>query len=551
MSNLFVLCLNIIGGLALFLYGLKLLSQSLQKVSSEKLKSFFEIITKNKITGILFGGAVTSILQSSSATTVIMIGFANAGIIGLVQCISIIFGANIGTTITAQIIAFKASNIALPLIGIGGISMILVKNKTLKNTGEVLIGLGILFLGLKQLGMFLKPLKELPAFSEFLVTFGTFPLLGVIAGTIVTMILQSSSATTAMIIMLASTGLINFQSAFALELGSNIGTTITAQIAAFGTNLTAKRAAWAHTLFNVIGSAYMLILLYIPFHGRPIFLEFINMLTPGDVFNGENLARHCANAHTFFNIFNAIVLFPFINQLASLTEKIVPGQDAFTSIKQFIDTRMVTSPSIAIVQAKKEVQNMAIIAKDMTRSTYQVIFRQKNKNIKEIESYENTLNDLQSRIIKFLVKLNSKNLSSHDSRKTTAIIHLSRRLERIGDHNIAIVSRYSSIIGSYKELDKDTKLFFTNMSKNIQAMFSLILDSFETARNLEGRMNSLENKGSKMEESFRRTVLSKVQNNEIPYELGIQFVEIIDHLDRIGHHLFKIMVDLHHLNREE
>jgi len=549
MGNAIFLILNIIGGLALFLYGLKLLSQSLQKASSEKLKSFFEIITKNKITGVLFGGLVTSILQSSSATTVIMIGFANAGIIGLVQCISIIFGANIGTTITAQIIAFKAAKIALPLIGIGGIGLLLMKNKTLKNTGEVLIGLGILFLGLKHLGSFLKPLKEIPAFSEFLVQFGAVPLLGIVAGTIVTVILQSSSATTAMIIMLAGAGLIDFKSAFALELGSNIGTTVTAQIAAFGTNLTARRAAWAHTLFNVIGSAYMLLLLYIPYNGQPIFLQLINSLTEGNVFAGENLPRHCANAHTIFNIFNAVVLFPLIPTLARITERIVPGQDARSEIKRYIDPRMITTPSIALVQARKEVENMAIITKEMTKYTYQVIFRQKNRNIKEIESLENTVNDLQTRIIRFLVKLNSKTLSKNDSSKTTAIIHLSRRLERIGDHNIAIVRRYSSIIDEYKELDKEAKSFITDISQNVQNMFSLVINHFENPVTSEEEITELEKSRIKMEESFRSTILEKVKNGDISYDLGIQFVEIIDHIDRIGHHLYKMVIELKHLNK--
>ena len=312
--------LNILGGLGVFLFGLKLLSSSLQNISSERLKTVFSYITKNKLTGILFGTFITVILQSSSATTVLMIGLVNAGIINLAQCISIIFGANIGTTITAQIIAFKASTIALPIVAIGSGFYLFSKSKTKISIGEILIGLGLLFYGLKIMGSFLKPLKSNPMFNEIMVQFGAVPILGIIAGLVITAIIQSSSATTGMIITLASLGMIDFKSAFCLELGSNIGTTVTAQLAAIGTNKTAKRSALAHSLFNLIGSMYMLLLLYVTINGRPIFLEFINVFTPGDAFLGENLERHIANGHTFFNVVNAIVLFPFIGLIAKLVK---------------------------------------------------------------------------------------------------------------------------------------------------------------------------------------------------------------------------------------
>ena len=221
--------------------------------------------------------------------------------------------------------------------------------------GEILIGLGLLFYGLKLMGSFLKPLKDSPVFAELMVNMGQYPLLGVLAGVLVTVIVQSSSATTGLIITLGTMGLIDFKSAFCLELGSNIGTTITAQLAAIGTNKTAKRAAWAHTLFNVIGSTYMLLLLYVKVDGQPIFLRLIDSVTPGNVFAGENLPRHFANAHTVFNITNAIVLFPFINLLAKATMKIIPGTEKkLTGDVQFLDTRMTETPTVALNQAVKK-----------------------------------------------------------------------------------------------------------------------------------------------------------------------------------------------------
>lgn len=548
-SNLF-LALNIIGGLGLFLYGLKVLSSSIQQASSERLKRFFDVINRNKLFGITLGALVTMILQSSSATTVILVGFANAGVIGLNQAIAIIFGANIGTTITAQIIAFKASKIALPLIGVGAGFVFFSKNKNWKSFGEIVLALGVLFLGLKHLSMFLKPLKEIPAFSEFLVQFGATPLLGIVAGTLVTVAMQSSSATTAMVITLASLGLIDFKSAFCLELGSNIGTTITAQIAAIGTNKIARRTAWAHTLFNVVGSLYMLILLYIPYKGQPIFLQFINSLTPGDVFAGENLARHCANAHTFFNVVNAIVLFPLIGIIGRATEKIIPGKIKQAPNFKYLDKRMAGTPSVALSQAIKEVVHMTEVTKTMSKYTHQAIYRDKKQALQDVEAMEDALNRFQDKIIPFLIKLNRKLNSSNEIKISASLIHIINRLERIGDFNVAILADYKKLKELKKTLSKESMETFAQLSKNNQTMFKELISSAEEKdKDSRDKLKQLWSQNQAIHNTIQDSHSEKMQKEDISSQGGIIFIEMIGYFEQITDHLYKLSDPIHEVKQ--
>jgi phosphate:Na+ symporter len=539
--NIFAFALNVIGGLGLFLYGLKILSNNLQRVSSNRLKAFMDFLTKNKVMGVAFGALVTSILQSSSATTVIMIGFANAGIIGLAQCISIIFGANIGTTITAQIIAFKASNLALPLIGAGSLFFLFSKDKKWASFGEILIGLGLLFYGLKLLGVFLKPLKDSPQIVHYMTQFGQVPLLGIFIGMVVTFIVQSSSAATGMIITLAALGLIDFQGAFCLALGTNIGTTITAQIASVGTNLTARRAAWAHTLFNVFGALYMYLLLFVKVDGDPIFLRFINTITPGNAFVGENLARHIANAHTIFNILNAIVLFPLIGFLAKVTEVIVPGKLRTKRSVCFLDPRIASSPAIALEQVSKETVYMVQMAKEMTKYVYQLLYREKKQAIPLIEQQEDILNEMQYNILTFLVEVNPRLKSVEDTALSNALLLSVESLERIGDHNMSVIFHFERL----KELEKGFPGRFSEdikrMMHNLQEMFQYILAFFESGEeHYLPVIRRFHEATVELEKEIRSENLRSVQDKHITAKAGIIFMEIIGHLDRIRDHLGKI-----------
>ncbi|MCP4049264.1 MAG: Na/Pi cotransporter family protein [bacterium] len=540
--KLSIIAFNVIGGLGLFLYGLKLLSNNLQKISSEKLQSLLDFLTKNKFMGLISGALITAVLQSSSATSILLIGFANAGIIGLTQCISIIFGTNIGITITAQIIAFKAGHIALPLIGTGAILFLFSKNNKVRSAGEILIGLGMIFFGLKIIGDFLKPFKGNLAFIRFMSTFGTYPLLGVLAGAVITAIIQSSSAATGMIITLSAIGALDFQSAFCLILGTNTGTAIPVQIAAIGTNVTARRVAVSHAVFNTASSFYMLLLLYIPYKGQPVFLQLVDFLTPGSVFSGENTARHIANAHTLFNMMNVIILFPFIDHLARIAGFIIPGREKEPlKIVKYLDERMVKTPSIALKQVSKETVRMMEIAKNMNLFLYKVIYKNKKAAVHEVTEREEILNSLQNRIINFIVNLEQSLFTEKEKNEATVLIQIIERLERIGDHNSSILFHYTKLREFKENLNKESINDFKYMSHNLQDMFQYLITGFQgnnpaALENLERHYEST----VAMENIIRQKNIDLLKKRKLSPGISIQFMEIINHIERINDHLLKI-----------
>lgn len=535
--------LNILGGLGIFLFGLKLLSENLQRLSSNKLKSILGYLTKNKLMGLGFGAVVTSILQSSSATTVILVGFANAGVIKLTQSISIIFGANIGTTITAQIIAFKASNIALPLIGIGAVLFLFFSEKKIKYIGEILIGLGLLFFGLKMMGTYLQPLKDYKPFLDLMISLGQYPILGVITGVIITVIVQSSSATTGMIITLGTLGLIDLQTAFVLELGSNVGTTITAQIAAIGTNVTAKRVAWAHTLFNVIGSAYMLVFLYIKIDGEPVFLKVIDSFTPGDGFKGENIERHIANGHTIFNIANAVILFPFISVIARITEKIVPerGKQIDTDIK-FIDDRMVTSPTIALNQAQLEIKRQLQITKNITSQVYKAVFKNKPRALYSIKENTNTISHLGTQTIAFLINVSSKIDTDEEAVLCNELIHISENCMRISERALNIINlKQEDNLDLNIESLTDLKQLFQLIN---ESFFELVQTFPEHNKETEIRLQEYTSISKALEHQINREYIKDIRQKNISPKSGYYIGAIIDEIQYIRDLLQKILQSL-------
>ena len=535
-----MLVLNILGGLGVFLYGLKLMSDTLQKISSSKLRTFFDKLTKNKFIGIAIGAIVTMILQSSSATSVLLVGFANAGFIKLTQTISIIFGANIGTTITAQIIAFKASKLALPLIAIGAIALIGSKKEKTKQFGELFFGLGMLFFGLAIMSKYLKPLKDIELFKELFISFGTIPILGIIVGMLITMIVQSSSATTGVIIALATEGAITLPSAFALELGSNIGTTITAQIAAFNTNTTAKRAAWAHTLFNVIGSTYMLILFYIKIDGEPIFLKLIVSLTNAFNSGGDSLVRQIANAHTIFNVFNAIILFPFIGTIAKLTEFIVPEKSIKPKpVTSFIDERLAHSPSIALVQARKELDHLNNKTKEMTILAYQSLSKPSSKIKPTAEDLEILVNQLEDQIASFLVDLDVETLTAEQLIKANTLIHVSDHLERVGDYNIQTIRLAENLVTKEHHLTSKIQSLLKTLNANLLTQHNQLSNLLLENKPSDSHNSALGINNLKIEHELRECHLNQMREKKLSTSEGLALIEIINHFERISAHLSK------------
>ena len=346
--------ISLMGGLGLFLFGMNLLAEGLEKSAGSKLKKIIELLTSNLFMGVLVGAFVTAVIQSSSATTVMVVGFVNAGIMNLTQAIGVIMGANIGTTITAQLVSFDLNGLAPVALGIGIVLYLFSSKPKTKNIAEILIGFGILFTGMDFMKEAVKPLAEYKGFTDLLITFGNYPLLGLLLGFGITAIVQSSSASMGMLIALASQGLIPLAAALPILYGQNIGTCVTSLISSVGANRNARRAAMMHLIFNVLGTAVFLIFL-----NKPV-VKFVTSIDATDV------ARQIANTHTLFNIISVIILLPFTKFIIKLAVKLVPekdGEDEESKAIKYLDDRMVETPSIAVASVIKETLRMGEKAK--------------------------------------------------------------------------------------------------------------------------------------------------------------------------------------------
>ena len=413
---------GVIGGLGLFFFGMQFMSEGLKNIAGDKLKKILHMATKIPIIGILAGASVTCLIQSSSATTVIVVGFVNAGLLVLKQAICVVMGANIGTTFTAWIVSsmsvFKITNYALPAIGIGLCLMKLGKTKNTKFWGQTIMGFGLLFIGLSFMKDSFAPLKQSEWIKNIFINLSHNPILGVLTGIIFTILLQSSSATIAIVQILAFNGVIGLDSAIPIILGDNIGTTITAQMASFGANLAAKRTAMSHTLFNVIGTIYMLFLVYTGW-----FIKIIDFFIPGDFF-AINIMVCIAIIHSAFNIINTIVFYPFISWLEKASIWLVPKRkDSIELGPQYLEKNLLSTPSIALEQAKKETIYMLHLAKKFVINSTKTFLNKDKKNNKATKDIENALDKLQSEIIQYLVELSKKNLTEEDAEVLPVLIH--------------------------------------------------------------------------------------------------------------------------------
>ncbi|MCP5103006.1 MAG: Na/Pi cotransporter family protein [bacterium] len=449
------------GGLGLFLMGMKIMSEGMQKSAGDRLRKTLNFLTSNRIMAIIVGFFVTAVIQSSSATTVMVVGFVNASLMNLTQAIGVVLGANIGTTVTGWIIAFKILKLSFPLISIGVLIRFFSKSEKWTYFGEILFGFGLLFLGMQTMKLGVAPLRDSQAFIDFFTKVngdGVFPiLLGVAVGAVTTFIVQSSSATTGIIIALASQGLINFEGAVALIMGENIGTTITAMLASIGGNYHAKRAAVAHTLFNVLGVILALIL-FIPF------VKLVEGMVPGfsnlTIETAEQAAQygmeigtkplispHIAMAHTVFNIGNVLIFVGLVPFLAKLCRKIIPEPKDKGELRVFefshIDSNLIRTPALAIAETEKQITVMAqkvtksaLIVQDIITSE-----APQKELCDKVLREEKIIDEYQQYITEFLVSLSARALSESDANHVGNFITLSHNLEKYADHleHIALI----------------------------------------------------------------------------------------------------------------
>ena len=546
------LLFGLLGGLGMFLFGMKTMSEGLQKIAGDRMRKILSALTSNRIIATLVGISVTAIIQSSSATTVMVVGFVNAGLLSLVQSIGVVLGANIGTTITAQLIAFKITKFALPAIGLGAGLKLFSKNKKYVYLGEIILGFGLLFFGLSTMKLAFNPLKASEEFRQLFLLVGDYKLLGVLIGALLTVIVQSSSATIGITLALASTGLISFEASVALILGENIGTTITANLAAIGTNLAAKRTAFSHFLFNTIGVLYMLLLF-------PLFLKFISMVTPGDadfviqtqaqaesfsaaIGDKPYIARHIANTHTLFNIINTLLFLPFIGVLAKLSTLIVRGEEDLETFQvKFIDDRVLNTPPVAIGQARRETKRMAQIALEMVEETVQFLNDGDYKRIRPLQQKEELVDILQKEIMDFLVKLSQRSISTETSESIGSLMNMVNDLERIGDHCENLWELGTRKIEEKISFSYSGENEIGDIAEKTLDFLRFVINAMETGdRTIASTSIEYEDAIDELEESLRANHIARLNTGECAVQPGLVFIDMLHSFEKIGDHTFNV-----------
>lgn len=516
---------GLIGGLGLFLYGMNVMSTGLQKAAGDKLKSIIGMLTNNRFMGVAVGAIVTMIIQSSSATTVMVVGFVNAGMMKLTQAVGVIMGANIGTTITAQIITFKIEKYAPIIVGISVAIWLFTENRKLKQFAEAFIGFGILFIGMKYMGDSLRPLREYEAFRELLISFGENEILGILAGFVITVAVQSSSASTGILLALAMEGLVPINAGLPILFGINIGTTTTAILSSIGANRTAKRAAAVHFCFNFFGTIIFMVLLKNPVY------RIITHLDPGDV------ARQIANAHTIFNISNTLIQLPFAGLLVYLSKKLIPGEEDQVKGLKYIDDRILETPAIALGSAIKETLHMGNVAKESLETAMDALFSRTQKKIDETFRLEKIVNELERELAAYLVKLSNTSISTRNRETVDGLFNTINDIERVGDH--------ADNIGELAQYILDNNLHFSEVAiEELRMMHELVMrgytDALTAMKNLDSslamKVIEIEGKVDHIEKTLRANHISRLNNQQCVPSSGVIFLDIISNMERISDH---------------
>lgn len=521
------------GGLGIFLFSIKYMGDALQKAAGDKLRGILDRFTTNPFMGVLVGIVVTVLIQSSSGTTVIVVGLVSAGFMTLRQAIGVIMGANIGTTVTAFIIGLDVGAYSLPIMAIGAAMIFFFKKNQIQNIGQVIFGFGGLFYGLELMSDGMKPLRESQAFIDMTINLSEMPVLGVLVGTIFTVIVQSSSATVAILQGLYAENILNLQASLPVLFGDNIGTTITAVLAALGTSIAARRAAAVHVLFNVVGTVIFMILI-VPFTAYVEWIAGVLALEP---------KMQIAFAHGTFNIANTIIQFPLIGAWAYLVTKVIPGEEVLIEFKpKHLDTSFIeASPSIALGQAKEEILRMGNYAVQGLEESYAYLLTKSKKNAELGYQLEDAINNLDGKITDYLILISAESLSANDSTRHTVLLETVRDIERIGDHfeNIIELVDYQEnnrVIISGDALEDLKEMFTLTIATVKKSLDALDTSDHELAREVAEQEDLID----KMERKFRKKHIMRLNEGQCSAQAGIVFVDIISNLERIGDHSVNI-----------
>lgn len=523
-----------VGGLGMFIYGMQIMAQGLENAAGNRMKSLLEVLTKNKFFGVLLGAFITAVIQSSSATTVMVVGFVNAGIMNLSQAMGVIMGANIGTTVTGWLVSsvewakFLSPTTLAPIaIIIGVIIMLTGKRRSTKDIASIVIGFGLLFVGISTMSSAVSPLKESEAFRNLFVTLGSSPILGIISGAVVTAVIQSSSASVGILQSLAAAGLVPFNAAVYIIMGQNIGTCVTAMLSGMGAKKNAKTAALMHLLFNIIGTILFSIIAI-------IFFEIIN---PADGF-GIITQTQISTVHTIFNIGTTVLLFPVSGFIIKLAKKIgkVEEEEQDDS-KALLDDRMLETPSIALQSTVSEVIRMGHIVEDSLDKAKVVLFTQGQEAIDGIKEEESKVDRLCSAITNYAIKITSLQISEKEHQEVAHLLQILSDMERVSD--------YCENISEFAETLHEQKTKFSEVGeKDIKEMLDVCIDSYlfalqafeERSRDKALKVIEKETKADDLEISLRTSHIKRLANNQCNTEAGIVFLDTLVCLERISDH---------------
>lgn len=524
---------HFLGGLGLFLYSIKTMGDGLQQAAGDRLRFYIDKYTSNPFLGVLVGIVVTALIQSSTGVTVITVGLVSASLLTLRQAIGIIMGANIGTTVTSFIIGFKLGEYALPLIFLGTMFLFFTKNRTANNIGRILFGVGGIFYALNLISAGMSPLKDLPQFKEYMVTLGQNPILGVVAGAVITVLIQASSATIGILQGLYAGGFLDLKGSLPVLFGDNIGTTLTVIIAAAGANVSAKRVAATHVTFNVLGTILCLILLG-PFTAMIEYFQALLHLSP---------EMTIAFSHGAFNVSNTIVQFPFIGALAYFVTKLIPGEDEVVKYEPlYLDEQLIQqSPSIALGNAKKELLHLGNYAAKAFDLSYNYIIGLDEKVAEKGHKTEEAINTIDEKLTRYLIRLSSESLSQKESEVLTNILDSSRDLERIGDHaegliNLTDYLQRKDVHFSDAALEELADIYQKTTEFIKDALDSVENNDIEKAQSLIERHKEINN----MERVLRKTHIKRLNKGECSTQAGVNFIDIISHYTRVSDHAMNL-----------
>lgn len=535
-----------IGGLGLFLFGMGMMTDGLKKVAGQKLKSLLESLTKNRVVAVVLGTLVTCLIQSSSATTVMTVGLVNAGLLTLRQALCVVLGANVGTTFTAWLVSafavFNISSYALPMIGAGFLSSVVGKSIRARSVGQIMIGFGLLFLGIHFMKEAFAPLQQSESARQALIWLGCNPILGVLAGTLLTMLLQSSSASIALIQTLALQGAFGTDWEMVLRvtipfiLGDNIGTTITAQIAALRTSRNARRTAMGHTMFNVIGVLYVLPLVWIGW-----FADLVEWIAPVRLSQGTIMV-YMAVAHSTFNVFNTIVFLPLIRLLEIIVLRILPVRASEVAIQPVVlERHLLQTPVLALEQARREIVRMARTAEKAVALAIESILAGPVKNFALVRELEDQTDAFQMEITSYLTDLSQETLSEEVSSELPVLLHAVNDLERIGDHAVNIVEIAERKTSQKLEFTEAATQEAEQIRAELAQMFRKVVAALDGS-NVAAAGSALANeqKLNDMQLEFRRSHVARMTDGACTAVSGLIFIDLVDNAEKIGDHLTNI-----------